>query len=194
MTMAGQNGSGAGNAASKVASRILNKHGNPYESWEEIQEGKEAEYDEGAIAQRVHIPGKLIETATLFWKNIYLEVTIEENSVPRHLNGKEAYKLGTEEGAKELGMKQNQAPYVAMCNLMALEALKMMGDQMPTTPEAGHLAFASEREQEICDFWHQTFAPTSFQAEWAWKAALSVMAGEPHSTEEMLGNYKVQLP
>ncbi len=194
MMMAGQSGNGIGKAASKVASKILDKHGNPYEAWEEIQEGKEAEYDDGAIAQRVHISGKLIETAILFWKNVYLEVTIEKDGVNRHLNGAEVYKLGAEDGAKELGMKQNRAPYIAMCNLMALEAIRMMGDQMPTTPEAGHLAFASEREQEICDFWHQTFAPTAFQAEWAWKAAISVMAGEPHSTEEMLGNYKVQLP
>jgi hypothetical protein len=77
---------------------------------------------------------------------------------------------------------------------MALEALKRMGDAMPTTRDATHLAFAEEREAEICDFWHKSFAPTAFQAEWAWKATLAVMAGEPHSTEEMLGNFKVQLP
>jgi hypothetical protein len=194
MTMAGQDGAGISKAATKVASKILNKHGNPFESWQEIQEGKEAEYDDGAIAQRVHIPVKLIEAAVLFWKNIYLETTVEDGGMERHLNGKEAYKLGTEEGAREMGMRQDQAPYIGMCNLMALEAMRMMGDQMPTTIDSANLAFADEREREICEFWHETFAPTAFQAEWAWKAALSVMAGEPHSTEEMLGNFKAQLP
>ena len=136
----------------------------------------------------------MIEEAISFWRNVYLGTTVGKGSEARHLNGSEAYKLGSEEGAAELELKMDKAPYIAMCNLMALEALKMMGDQMPTTPEAAHLAFASEREKEICDFWHQTFAPTSFQAEWGWKAALSVMAGEPYSTEELLSNYKVQLP
>jgi transposase len=194
MTMAEPSGNGISKAASKVASKILNKHGNPYETWEEIQEGKEGDYDESVIAQRVHVPLKLVEEAIKFWKGIYLEATIGEGSEARHLNGVEAYKLGTEEGAAELGMRMDKAPYIGMCNLMALEALRRMGDAMPTTREAGHLAFAEEREAEICDFWHKSFAPTAFQAEWAWKAALAVMAGEPHSTEELLGNYKVQLP
>ena len=181
-------------AAAKVASKILDKHGNPFETWQGIQEGKEAEYEEGIIAQRVHVPLKLVEEAILFWKNIYLETTVEDGGKTRYLNGKEAYKLGTFEGAAQMGLLEDKGVFIGMCNLMALEAIRMMGDQMPTTADSGNLAFASEREKEICDFWHETFAPTEFQAEWAWKAALSVMCGEPHSTEEMLGNYKAQLP
>jgi hypothetical protein len=181
-------------AANAVASKILDKHGNPFETWQGIQDGKEAEYEDGIIAQRVNVPLELIEKAILFWKNIYLETTLEEGGQARHLNGKEAHKLGTFEGATELGLLEDKGPYIAMCNLMALEAMRMMGQQMPTTADSGNLAFASEREKEICEFWHETFAPTAFQAEWAWKAALSVMCGEPYSTEEMLGNYKSQLP
>ena len=185
---------GISSAAKKVASSILDKHGNPFQTWQDIQEGKEGTYDDGAISQRVHVSPSKIETALTFWKNILFSTTIEDGGKARQLNGREAYELGTEAGATALKKKMDKAPYIAMCNIMALEGIRMMGDQMPTTTSIANIGFASEREQEVCDFWHRTFAPTSFQADWAWNAALSVMAGEPHSTRELLDDYESQIP
>jgi hypothetical protein len=81
-----------------------------------------------------------------------------------------------------------------MSNLMALEAIKIMGEQMPTAEKAALLAFASDREKEIAVFWKDMFAPTEFQAQWAWQAVLAVLVGNPAAQNEILVNYKEQLP
>ncbi len=141
---------------------------------------------EGVISQRVVIPLAKIEQALLFWKPIYLSVTIDG----RHLNGIEAYNLGDPTKTDQ----PNQGPCIALCNLMALEAIRMMGDTMPTVEDPQSMVFGTEREQQIADFWKGTFAPTLFQAQWAWAAALAVMAGEPAATAELLETYTEQLP
>jgi len=129
-----------------------------------------------------------VESAVSFWKPIYFSISIED----RLINGIEAYELGDPEKTK--GTKCNKGPYIAMCNLMALEALLMMGEQMPTAEEGVMLAYASEREKEIAGFWKETFAPTEFQVQWAWKAALGVLSGNKIAVSEVLDNYKDQLP
>lgn len=141
-----------------------------------------------AIARRAPVSIKGVEKAIAFWKKVYFANTVEG----RLLNGIEAYELG--DPKKTPATMVDKAPYIAMCNLMALEAIRRMGESMPTSEDAVTLAFATEREKEISKFWKENFAPTSFQVEWAWKAALSVMAGEPHSTKEMLEDFKHQLP
>lgn len=151
----------------------------------DIARQKEAE-EKRAIASKVRIPPDRIEAAIQFWKPVYFSVTKEG----RFLNGVEAYELGDESKAEH----PDKGPYVAMCNLMALEAMKMMGDHWPTVVDAQLMAFATDREKEVAEFWKQTFAPTTFQAEWAWKACLSVMAGAPQATKEMLEDFRVQLP
>ena len=77
---------------------------------------------------------------------------------------------------------------------MALEAITMMGNNIPTSAHATLLAYATEREKEVAGFWKDNFAPTEFQVEWAWAAALAVMAGDPSATAELLDNYRDQLP
>jgi len=140
------------------------------------------------IAQKIDVSRRKVEDATRFWKRIYFSATIED----RHLNGIEAYELG--DPKKTPGVKCDKGPYIAMCNLMALEAITMMGANMPTSAHATLLAYATEREKEVADFWKRNFAPTEFQVEWAWSAALAVMAGDPSATAELLDNYREQLP
>jgi hypothetical protein len=152
---------------------------------ENIQREKDSETKK-IIAQRVPLDLARIERAIEFWKNVYFS----EKKDGRFLNGIEAYELGD----RKITPVPNQAVFIAMSNLMALEALKMMGNHWPTTPDAQMLAFATEQEKEVADFWHKQFAPLAFQAEWAWKACLSVMAGEPHSTNDLLVQFRDQLP
>ena len=139
------------------------------------------------ISQRVGVPMDRVDGAISFWKALYFAETVQG----RLLSGIEAYELGDE---KIHHSRANKTPYIAMCNLMALEAIKMMGDAWPTMETAENLMFGSEREQDIADFWKQTFAPTSFQANWAWAAVMAVLAGEPSSTSELLYQYREQLP
>jgi hypothetical protein len=141
-----------------------------------------------AIERRVYVHPDKVEAAIRFWKPIYFNRTVEG----RLMNGIEAYELG--DPNKTPGVKCDKAPYIAMCNLMALEAIKMMGDQMPTAEKAEMLAFASDREKEIAVFWKNAFAPTLFQVNWAWAAVLAVLVGNPGAHSEMLVNYREQLP
>ena len=155
----------------------------------DILEGIEKHRSEEAnsvIGRRVHISEDKIETVIAFWKPIYFSITKDG----RYLNGVEAYELGD----PKMTSSPNQAPYIAMCNLMALEAIKIMGDNHPTVEDVEHLAFGTGREAEIADFWHITFAPTVFQSQWAWRAALAVMAGDPVATKELLQDFRDQLP
>jgi hypothetical protein len=141
-----------------------------------------------AIERRVYVqPGK-VDAAIRFWKPIYFNRTVEG----RLLNGIEAYELG--DPAKTPGVKCDKGPYIAMCNLMALEAIKIMGDEMPTAEKASMLAFATDREKEISAFWKNMFAPTEFQANWAWNAVLAVLVGNPGAQSEILDKYREQLP
>jgi len=152
-----------------------------------IMQQKQSKEGIAAIAQKVTIPTRKIELAISFWKPYFFDVLIEG----RHYNGIEAYELGDPD--KTPAAQVNQSVYIAMCNLMALEAMKMMGENMPTSTEAVLLAYATEREKEIAKFWKDNFAPTMFQVEWAWKSALAVMAGDPLATKEMLDDYREQL-
>ena len=140
------------------------------------------------IEKRVTVHARKIEQALAFWKPIYFGHSREG----RLLNGIEAYELG--DPNKTPDSSCDKAPFIAMCNLMALEAMRMMGQQMPTAEKAILLAYASDREKEISAFWKNMFAPTEFQAEWAWKSVLAVLAGNPAAHAEMLENYKNQLP
>ena len=153
-----------------------------------IEQKKKTLNGEAAIARREYVPLAKVEKAIAFWKSVYFRVTAEG----RLLNGIEAYELG--DPRRTPATQVDKGPYIAMCNLMALEAIRMMGEHMPTSEDAVTLAFASDREKEIAGFWKETFAPTAFQVEWAWKAALAVMAGEPHATKEVLEDYREQLP
>lgn len=137
------------------------------------------------IAKRVHVPIGKIELAVSYWKPVYFSAKTEG----RLLNGAEATELGN----PKLHNPPNPNILIAMCNLMALEALKRMGEFMPTVEDAEHLYKGIDREREIADFWKKTFAPTAFMAEWAWKAALAVMAGAPGASREILDDYREQL-
>jgi hypothetical protein len=137
------------------------------------------------ISQRVHVQPEKIERAISFWKPRYFDYIVEG----RHLNGVEAYVLGDPSKTEH----PNPVPYIAMCNLMALEALRMMGNQLPTVENPELMMLGSEREREISDFWKKCFAPTLFQVQWAWSAAMAVMAGEPGATAEILENYAHQI-
>lgn len=154
---------------------------------EEIERRRGSGPDGSCIGQRARIPGEKLDAAVAFWKPIYLSYTVDG----RLLNGIEAYDLGDD---KLQNGKGDKAPYIAMCNLMALEAIRMMGESWPTIEEAVKLAAGTEKERDIADFWKKTFSPTKFQAEWAWHAAMAVMAGEPAATRELLYQYKDQLP
>jgi hypothetical protein len=155
--------------------------------YEIVQQSLKSYDGEAAISRLNTVQGKKIDLALSFWKQIYFQYSIEK----RLLNGIEAYEMGDD---KNPDAKCDKAPYIAMCNLMVLEALKMMGDQMPTTEKATLLPFSSEREKEISSFWKETFAPTEFQAEWAWKAVLAILAGDPVASSEVLENFREQLP
>lgn len=138
------------------------------------------------IAQRVHLPGERIEAATAFWKKIYYSITAEG----RTLNGVEAYDLGDD----KMQDHPEKVIYIAMCNLMAIDAIRIMGDTWPTIDDAMYLFKGTERERDLADFWKKNYAPTLFQAKWAWAAALGVMAGNPAAMNEILYNFKLQLP
>lgn len=156
--------------------------------YEMVQQSMRSAEGEAVIEKRVTVHAQKIEQALLFWKPIYFGHSREG----RLLNGIEAYELG--DPKKTPDSRCDQAPFIAMCNLMALEAMRMMGNQMPTAEKAILLAYASDREKEISAFWKNMFAPTEFQAEWAWKAVLAVVAGNPAAHAEMLENYRQQLP
>lgn len=138
------------------------------------------------IANKVRIPQDRLDKAVAFWKPIYFSVTAEG----RLLNGVEAFDLGNEKHQ----VHPEKGPYIAMCNLMALSALKMMGESWPTMEDAANLSAGTERERDIADFWKKTYAPTIFQARWAWTAVMAIMAGEPTATQELLYKYQDQLP
>lgn len=142
--------------------------------------------ENSVIGQRARIPNDKVEAAVSFWKPIYFSVTAEG----RLLNGVEAYDLGNAEHQ----VHPDKAIYIAMCNLMALTALRMMGDSWPTMEDAADLAAGTERERDIAGFWKNTYAPTLFQARWAWSAVMAVLAGDPTATKELIYNYKDQLP
>lgn len=140
----------------------------------------------GVLFCRVHVDQAKVDKAIAFWKPLYFNLTKEG----RHLNGIEAYALGDE----KVTARSDKAPYIAMCNLMALEALRRMGDHNPTQEDPTLLAHGTERERDIADFWKKTFAPTECQVRWAWQGAMAVMAGEPNATDEILEHYQDQLP
>jgi len=154
--------------------------------FEAIQQAKGEKPEHGVLYSRVSVPMDKVEKTLAFWKPIYFDVTKEG----RHLNGIEAYELGD----PKISPRPSQAPYIAMCNIMALEALRRMGDDNPTRLDARVLGSGSEKEKDIAAFWKDTFHPTAFQAEWAWKAAMAVMAGDPAASREMFDNYRGQLP
>ena len=141
-----------------------------------------------AIEKRVTIQSRKVDAAISFWKPIYFGYSVEG----RLLNGIEAFDLGDHK--KTPGSECDKGPYIAMCNLMALEAIRMMGDATPTAESGLMLAYASDREKAISQFWKETFSPTEFQALWAWRAVLGVLAGNPGAANELLDNYRVQLP
>jgi hypothetical protein len=101
------------------------------------------------LAQKVSVPMRKVESALSFWKPIYFNAAVEG----RHLNGIEAYELG--DPKKTPGVKCDKGPYIAMCNLMALEAIMMMGENMPTSAQATLLAYATDREKEIDNYRQQ---------------------------------------
>lgn len=140
-----------------------------------------------AIEKRVYVQPQKVDAAIAFWKPIYFNTTIDG----RLINGIEAFELG--DPVKTPSVKCDKGPYIAMCNLMALEAIKIMGEQMPTAEKAVLLAFASDREKEIAVFWKEMFAPTEFQAQWAWAAVLAVLVGNPGAASELLDKYREQL-
>lgn len=156
--------------------------------YDAIQQRIASAKGEAILTQLKQAPRRKVEGAISFWKPVYFSVSVED----RLMNGIEAYELGDPEKTK--GTKCNKGPYIAMCNLMALEALLMMGEQMPTAEEGVLLPYASDREKEIAQFWKETFAPTEFQVQWAWKAALGVLSGNKIAIAELLENYKDQLP
>jgi hypothetical protein len=153
-----------------------------------VIQAKASKEGKTVLSQQVSVNRRKVDTATAFWKPRYFDIHVDG----RHLNGIEAYELGDPE--KTPAAKVNPSVYIAMCNLMALEAITMMGANMPTSAQATLLAYATEREKEIAGFWKDNFAPTEFQVEWAWAAALAVMAGDPSATAELLDNYRDQLP
>lgn len=156
---------------------------------EELERKRDSGPDGSCIGQRIRLPGDKIDAAVSFWKPIYLSYTVDK----RLLNGIEAYDLGDDklQGGKGKG---DPGPYIAMCNLMALEAIRMMGDSWPTIEDAEQLSAGTEKEREIADFWKKTFSPTVFQVKWAWTSAMSVMAGNPAAIKELLYQYRDQLP
>lgn len=141
--------------------------------------------ESSVISQKVSIATDKIDNAISFWKKVYFSATSEG----RLLNGAEAYELGDD----KLTNQPDKGPYIAMCNLLALEALKIMGDNWPTVEDPQDMVFGSDREKAVASFWKDTFAPTLFQTQWAWTAVMSVMAGEPHATADILDNYENQL-
>ena len=152
----------------------------------EIEDKEGIDPEHGLLTNRVHVPAEKIERAISFWKPIYFS----EKRDGRFLNGAEAYDLG--DPAKT--PNPNKAPYIAMCNLMALEGLKMIGDYNVTVEDAEHMMFGNEREREIADFWKNVFSPTLFQSQWSLKAMIAVMSGEPYATADLLDRYQDQLP
>jgi len=156
--------------------------------YEAVQQAQHSMKGDPALSDRVRVSLDKVEEAITFWKPVYFNRMVDG----RQMNGIEAFELGDPE--KTPGTKCDKGPYIAMCNLMALEAIKMMGDQMPTAHKGIMLAYASDREKEIAKFWKDTFAPTEFQSEWAWTACLGVLSGSKVATIELLDRYRDQLP
>lgn len=156
--------------------------------YEMVQQRMRSEEGHKVIEKRVSVQTRLVDSAISFWKPVYFNHSKEG----RLLNGIEAYELGDEKLTP--GVACDKGPYIAMCNLMALEAIKMMGNQMPTAEKGILLGYASDREKDVAQFWKEMFAPTEFQAEWAWQAVLAVLAGNPAATHELLENFRSQLP
>jgi hypothetical protein len=157
-----------------------------YKLFENLDNKKGSGPEGACIAQHVQVPMDKVERAIEFWKPLYFSVTTED----RGLNGAEAYDLGD----PKLHAKPDPVPYIAQCNLMALEGIRMMNAHWPTVANVAEMMFGSEREKEVADFWKKTFAPTLFQAQWAWTGVMAVLAGEPVATTELLERYKDQLP
>ena len=147
---------------------------------------EDVEYLDMLQRSRVKLDMAKIDSAVTFWKPHYLEYTTDG----RHLNGIEAYLLGDPKNNEV----PNPIPYIAMCNLMALEGMRRMNEQTPTTCNVHKLPFGSPREKELADFWKKSFAPTKFQSEWAWSGVLSVMIGEPNATHDLIEQPFLQLP
>jgi hypothetical protein len=156
--------------------------------YDAIQQRMASAKGEAILTNRASVNRQKVDSALSFWKPVYFGVSVED----RLMNGIEAYELGDPEKTK--GIKCNKGPYIAMCNIMALEAILMMGEQMPTAEEGVLLAYASDREKDVCKFWKEVFAPTEFQVQWAWKAALGVMSGNKIAISELLEVYQDQLP
>lgn len=152
---------------------------------EQIQNEDQA-YLELLKRKRIKTPMDKVEKSISFWKPLYFDYLIEG----RHINGIEAHELGN----PERNEKPNPVPFIAMCNLMALEALRMLGDDTPTTTNPHKLATGSEKEQAIADFWKKSFQPLALQAEWAWSGVLAILVGEPYSWKELLLYPQNQLP
>lgn len=156
--------------------------------YDAIQQRIASTRGEAVLSRLKHVPRRKVEEAVSFWKPVYFSVSTED----RLINGIEAYELGDPEKTK--GVKCSKGPYIAMCNLMALEGILMMGEQMPTAEKGVMLCYASDREKEIAVFWKDTFAPTEFQVDWAWSGVLGVLSGNKIAISEILENYKDQIP
>ena len=108
------------------------------------------------------------------------------------MNGIEAHEMGNPKRHDD-PLQANHVPFIAMCNLMALEAVKMLGEQNPTTTNCHKLANGSDREKEISDFWKKTFQPIALQAEWAWSAVLALISGSEDAWDQIINNHHEQL-
>lgn len=176
------------NDVGKLGSLALNKLDleQAYRLFDSLDSKRGTHPEESCIAQHVAVPMDKVDSAINFWKPLYFNVTTEG----RLLSGIETYELGDPKHR----VHPDKAPYIAQCNLMALEAIKMMGDHWPTVEDPQDFVFGSEREKEVAKFWKDTFAPTLFQTQWAWTGVMAVLAGEPMATRELLYDYKDQLP
>jgi hypothetical protein len=138
------------------------------------------------IVNRIRVPLDKVDRALAFWRPRYYEYTVEN----RNLNGIEAYDIGDPTKNDD----PNPVPYIAMCNIMALEALVIMGESMPSVEDADKLLFGTDREKLIAKHWKETYACTSFQATWAVKSYLAILAGNKIAYQELLERYADQLP
>ena len=156
--------------------------------YENLLSEEDVQFMELLRHKKAKVPLDKIESLIIFWKDRYFRFTIEG----RHLNGMEAEELANPKYHED-PRNANNVPYIAMCNLMMLEAVRMMGDQNPTTTNVHKLPYASDREKAISDFWKKTFQPLAFQAEWAWSSALALMVGNPQAWSDLIDNYQEQL-
>jgi hypothetical protein len=169
-------------------------HGKPNSAMEEIFNydtsisQEDIAYLELLRTRRVRVPMGKIDQLISFWKDKYFRFTIEG----RHMNGLEVEQLANPKTFED-PREANYVPYVAMCNLMLLEALRLLGEDNPSTTNCHKLAFGSEKEMAIADLWKKNFQPLAFQAEWAWAGALAILVGEPQSWSDIIDNYHEQL-